>query len=65
MITVTRLNGQPFVLNAELIRTIESNPDTIVTLIGGDKLIVKEPMKEIIRRVINYRVCLRTMIPPT
>ena len=64
MITVTRLNGQPFVLNAELIRTIESNPDTVVTLIGGDKLIVKEPMPEIVRRVIDYRVHLRTMVPP-
>jgi len=64
VITVTRLNGQPFVLNAELIRTIESNPDTVVTLIGGDKLIVKEPMPEIVRRVIDYRVHLRTMVPP-
>lgn len=63
MISVTRLNGQPFVLNAELIRTIESNPDTVVTLIGGEKLIVKEQPDEIIRKVIDYRVHLRTMVP--
>ena len=35
MITVTRLNDRPFVLNAELIRTVESNPDTTITLING------------------------------
>lgn len=63
MITVTRLNGQSFVLNAELIRTVESNPDTVVTLIGGEKLVVKEPTDEIVRRVIDYRVHLRAMVP--
>jgi len=64
MISVTRLNGQQFVLNAELIRTIEENPDTIVTLISGEHLVVREPSKELVRRVIEYNRHLRQLCPP-
>ncbi len=64
MISVTRLNGQKFVLNAELIRTIEENPDTIVTLISGEHLVVRESSKEIIRRVIEYNRHLRRLCEP-
>lgn len=65
MISVTRLNNQPFVLNADLIRTIEQNPDTIITLVTGEHLIVRESAKEIVARVIEYGRLLRAMIPPT
>lgn len=65
MISVTRLNGQKFVLNSEIIRTIEENPDTIITLISGEHLVVKEPSKEIIKRVIEYERHLRRLCPPT
>ena len=51
MITVTRLNGKPIVINADLIRSIESNPDTTVTLINGDHVIVQEAMEEMERFV--------------
>ena len=64
MISVTRLNGQKFVLNAELIRTIEENPDTIVTLISGEHLVVRESSKEIVRRVIEYNRHLRQLCAP-
>lgn len=65
MIQVTRLNGKPLVVNAEMIRTVEENPDTTITLINGDHLIVREPMREIIERVIDYGRHLRRLIPPT
>ena len=42
MITVTRLNGLPLVVNAELIRPVDENPHTTITLINRDHLIVKE-----------------------
>ncbi len=64
MITVTRLNGRPLVVNAELIRTVEENPDTTITLINGDHLIVKESMTEIIGKTIDYGRHLRWMVPP-
>lgn len=63
MISVTRLNGKRFVLNAELIRTIEENPDTVITLITGDHLVVAEGTEEIVRRVIEYGRYLRRAVP--
>lgn len=65
MITLTRLSGGRFVLNAERIRTVEENPDTTITLVGGDHLIVKESMDEVVERVIDYGRHLRTLLPPT
>lgn len=64
MISVTRLNGQRFVLNAELIRTIEENPDTIITLLSGEHLVVQESSKEIVSRVIEYNRHLRRLCAP-
>jgi len=55
MITVTRLNNVSIVVNPELIAFIEETPDTIITLSNGEKLIVKETVREVIRRILNYR----------
>ena len=65
MITVTRLNGKKFVVNAEMIRTVESNPDTTITLMNGDHMIVSEPMDRIVELAIEYGRLLRRMIPPS
>lgn len=65
MITVTRLNGKQFVINAELIRTVESNPDTTITLINGDHFIVTEPMQEVVGLTIDYGRSLRRLNPPS
>ncbi len=65
MITVTRLNDKPFVINAELIRTVESNPDTTITLINGDHFIVKESMDDVVRLAVEYGRSLRKLTPPT
>ncbi|MBL4700439.1 MAG: flagellar FlbD family protein [Phycisphaeraceae bacterium] len=65
MITLTRLNGKQFVLNAELIRTVESTPDTMVTLVNGDHFIVKEQMPDVIDAAIRYGQTLRGLLPPS
>jgi len=65
MITLTRLNGQKFVVNAELIRTVESNPDTTVKLINGDTILVTESMQEVVDRAIEYGRSLRKLLPPS
>ena len=64
MISLTRLNNAPFVLNCELIRTIEERPDTTITLVTGEHLVVKEPMKDVVGRVVEYGRLLRRAIPP-
>jgi flagellar protein FlbD len=55
MIRVSRLDGSEFVVNAELIETIEATPDTHLTLTDGKQFIVRESMDEVVRRVIAYR----------
>jgi flagellar protein FlbD len=55
MITLHRLNKQEFVLNADLIETIEATPDTLLTLTNGKKLIVRDAIADILGRVISYR----------
>jgi len=54
MITVTRLDQRVVVINAELIKMIEATPDTIISLINGDSLIVRESVDEVVRRAIDY-----------
>ena len=63
MISVTRLNGKPIVVNCDLIRSVEENPDTTITLINGDHIIVREKMNEVVSRAIDYGRVLRRMIP--
>ena len=64
MIKLTKFNSDTnqkgeFVLNAEIIETIEETPDTVVTLINGKKLLVDESMDDIVRRVMKYRRALK------
>jgi flagellar protein FlbD len=58
MIELTRLNGNPMVLNSDLIKTAEAFPDTMLTLINGEKLIVREDCGEVVERVLAYRARL-------
>lgn len=58
MIELTRLNGSTMVLNSDLMKTAESSPDTMLTLITGEKLIVREEIAEVVERVLAYRARL-------
>lgn len=55
MIHLTRLTGRAVVVNADLMMTVESTPDTIITFVNGDKLVVKEPIEQVVEQVIEYR----------
>ena len=57
MITLTKLKGNDneFVVNADLIETIEETPDTVLTLTTGKKIVVEESMDEVVRKVMNFR----------
>lgn len=55
MITLTKLNGVRFVLNADLIETVEENPDTTVRLTTSHFHIVKETMSDVAEAVVEYR----------
>lgn len=55
MISLTRLNNTPLVINPDLIIIMEETPDTIITMANGEKIAVQEKVGEIIRRVIEFR----------
>ncbi len=60
MIKLTRLNGDQFVLNAELIRYVERRPDTYITLTCDDRLVVQESVDEVVERTVEYSRRVRT-----
>jgi flagellar protein FlbD len=55
MIHVTRLNGKEFVINCDMIKFVESTPDTVITLADGDKLMVRESVDVVVERTMEYR----------
>lgn len=55
MVELTKMNGTTFLLNCDLIETIEENPDTVITLVNGKKFIVKERRQEVKNLVISYK----------
>ncbi|MDR1270112.1 MAG: flagellar FlbD family protein [Planctomycetaceae bacterium] len=62
MIRLTRLNKDEFVLNAELIRYVERCPDTLITLVNGETLMVRESLDEVVRRTVTYHQA-KNLIP--
>ncbi len=63
MIKLTRLDGERFVLNADLIRYVEKRPDTFLTLTSGERLVVKETMDEVLDRAVRYQQT-KHLVPP-
>jgi flagellar protein FlbD len=55
MIQLTRLNGNPLVVNSDLIKYAEASPDTVLTLVNGEKIVVLESCAEVVRRTAEYR----------
>jgi len=55
MIALKKMNGQEFVLNADLIESLESTPDTLVTLTSGKKIMVRNSLEDIVRKAVKYK----------
>jgi len=55
MILVTRLNNKSFYINAEMIRTVEATPDTVITFQDDTKIVVKEPAQVVVKKIIEYQ----------
>lgn len=64
MIKLTRLDGEPFILNADLIRYVEARPDTFITLDSGDRMVVRETMDEVVEKTVCYQQAKHFMPPP-
>jgi len=63
MIQLTRLNNQPIVVNSDMIKFVENAHDTVLTLINGEKMIVREPTEDVIARIIEFRRAVLAGMP--
>lgn len=55
MIQLTRLNNHPLAVNSDLIKFVEQSPDTVITLVNGEKIVVRESAQEVMERVVIFR----------
>ena len=55
MIELTRLNNHPVVVNSDLIKFVEQAPDTVITLVSGEKIVVRESAQDVLARVVQFR----------
>jgi flagellar protein FlbD len=58
MIRVTRLNGEGFALNPDLIERVEAHPDTVAFLVDGTRYVLKESVDEVLQEIREYRATI-------
>jgi flagellar protein FlbD len=63
MIRLTRLNNSPIVVNSDLIKLVENAPDTVLTLVTGEKMVVLESIDEVIQKIIEFRRKILAELP--
>jgi len=63
MIQLTRLNNHPLVINSDLIKAIESAPDTVLTLVTGEKIIVLESCDDVLEKIVEFRRRILSGLP--
>ncbi len=64
MIHLTRLNSTSVTINSDLIKYVEQSPDTVITLLNGEKILVRESAEEILDRIIEFRRRLLAGLSP-
>ena len=55
MIRVTRLDGSSLVVNVDLVQWVERTPDTVLSLVSGEKLLVRESPEQLVASVLEFR----------
>ena len=63
MIQLTRLNNTPLAVNSDLVKFVEAAPDTVITLITGEKVVVRESIQQVIERIIEFRCSVLAGLP--
>jgi flagellar protein FlbD len=64
MIELTRLNGQKLYLNCDLLKYAEASPDTVLTLLTGDKIVVRESCAEVVALAVSFRARILDAVWP-
>jgi flagellar protein FlbD len=63
VIKLTRLNNHLVAINPDHISLADATPDTTLVLIGGEKIIIRETIDELIERVVDFRRQVRWASP--
>ena len=63
MIQLTRLNNQGLTVNSDLIKFVEQSPDTVITLVTGEKILVRESAQEVLKRLVEFRRIVLQNLP--
>ena len=64
MIQLTRLNNQPLIVNSDLIKFVEHAPDTVLTLVTGEKVVVRETSDEVLQKISSFRRLILAGLSP-
>lgn len=64
MIHLTRLNNKALMVNSDLIKFVEQSPDTTVTLLTGEKIVVLEKPGDVLARIVAFRRAVLEGLPP-
>ena len=64
MIQLTRLNNHPLIVNSDLIKLVETAPDTVLTLVTGEKIVVRETIDEVLEKIVEFRRRILAGLPP-
>lgn len=60
MIEVTKLNGETIMVNADHIETVEAHPDTTLVLSNDKRIVIRDSVAEVVRKVLEYQRTIRT-----
>ena len=58
MIILTKLSGERFALNPDLVQRVEASHDTVVTLVDGAKYLIAESLEVVAERMLSYRIAV-------
>ena len=58
MIILTRLNGEQFAVNCDLVERVDAHPNTVLTLVDATKYVVAESLAEVVERVREFRAAV-------
>lgn len=56
MILLTRLDKSKVLINLDAIKFAEATPDTLISFLNGDSILVRESLEELEQNVVNYKV---------
>jgi flagellar protein FlbD len=63
MIQLTRLNNSLLIVNSDLVKFVEQSPDTVITLVNGEKILVRERAHEVLERIVKFRRSVLQGVP--